>query len=97
MISGGSDMEWQLVFAGCEMSRWRSWNPIKEPSQLYYNSLGFWGTVDELRVRAAANSPETTGPGFLRLPRPVFLHQDLRHRVCPLRGQHVHRALELGA
>lgn len=48
MISGGSEMEWQPVFAGCEMSRWRSWNPIKEPSQLHCRSLGFWGTVDEL-------------------------------------------------
>lgn len=87
MISGGSEMKWQLVLARCEMSRW---NPIKEPSQLPYRSLGFGGTEDELRVRAAATSPDTTGPCFLRLPCPVPLHQDLRYGVCPLRGQHVH-------
>lgn len=59
MIRGGSEMEWQLVFAGCEMSRWRSWNPI---NSLRSSTTDLWGSGEQWMSSGSGQQPTLLRP-----------------------------------
>lgn len=69
--------------------------PFPLPGCVYPLHPGAWKLMPAARI-LQPKDPDVLQQMSTRLPCTVFMQHDLGHRMCLLREQHIHPALELG-